>query len=411
LKEIRKIGIWFLIFVIVAGSLYFLNNTLPAVKSIQFSENDIIQYAPFILKFDSANQYFISQFSTLPFELPQYDLGFLVKYNLDSDLYVFKSDEKASDYIKTISKSSLNGKITRSWLNGFQVFQIDAGFTYYITDWKDFLFVSNNSDALKSLFDRIIQGLHSSDQKIPDLIFNESHKNVGFVDAQGKDIFEKFLTMPFVTFRYPLIFYPSNKSIEISFATNETGNLNNLKVFNFEGVAFETAFNDSYKLEHLLQDNFLSVFPKKYNVSLDKIFVDNSDFSEFILFENNTSGLILYSNIANNLIASFKNDFKAASETYNGTEILKIEVNGNTLYVSSSNNFILLFEDKRQILNILDNKVEDIACNCSAYLKFDREFNNVAPTYNVPQILSPFENFSVMLIETNGTTKIEINME
>ena len=146
-----------MIFVIVAGSLYFLNNFLPAVKSIQFSENDIIQYAPFILKFDRSNQYFISQFSTLPFELPQYDLGFLVKYNLDSDLYVFKSDEKASDYINTISKSPLNGKITKSWLNGFQVFQIESGFTYYITDWRDFLFVSNNSDALKSLFDRIIR--------------------------------------------------------------------------------------------------------------------------------------------------------------------------------------------------------------------------------------------------------------
>ena len=117
------------------------------------------------------------------------------------------------------------------------------------------------------------------------MIFNESHKNVGFVDAQGKDIFEKFLTIPFVTFRYPLIFYPSNKSIEISFATNETDNLNNLRIFNFEAVAFETAFNDSYKLEHLLQDNFLSVFPKKYNVTLDKIFVDNSDFSEFALLK------------------------------------------------------------------------------------------------------------------------------
>jgi len=411
LKEIRKIGIWFLIFVIVAGSLYFLNNFLPGIKSIRFSESDIIQYAPFILKFDRPNQDFISQFSTLPFELPQYDLGFLVKYNLDSHLYVFKSDEKASDYIKTISKSSLNGKIIKSWLNGFQVFQVESAFTYYITDWRDFLFVSNNSDALKSLFDRIIQGLHSSDQRIPDLIFNESHKNVGFVDAQDKDIFEKFLTIPFVTFRYPLIFYPSNKSIEISFATNETDNLNSLKVFNFDGVTFETAFNDSYKLEHLLQDNFLSVFPKKYNIALDKIFVDNSDFSEFILFENNTLGLILHSNIADNLIASFKNDFKAASETYNGTEILKIEANGNTLYVSSSKNFILLFEDKRQILNILDNKVEDIACNCSAYLKFGREFNNVAPTYNVSQVLSPFENFSINLIETNGTTKIEIKME
>jgi hypothetical protein len=353
----------------------------------------------------------MSQFSTLPFELPQYDLGFLVKYNLDSHLYVFKSDEKASDYIKTISKSSLNGKITKSWLNGFQVFQVESGFTYYITAWRDFLFISNNSDALKSLFDRIIQGLHSSDQRIPDLIFNESHKNVGFVDAQGKDIFEKFLTIPFVTFCYPLIFYPSNKSIEISFATNETDNLNNLRIFNFEAVAFETAFNDSYKLEHLLQDNFLSVFPQKYNITFDKIFVDNSDFSEFAIFENNTSGLILHSNIANNLIAGFKNDFKAAPEIYNGTEILKIVANGNTLYVSSSNNFILLFEDKWQILNILDNKVEDIACNCSAYLKFGREFNNVAPTYNVSQVLSPFENFSVNLIEINGTTKIEINMD
>ncbi|NCQ53737.1 MAG: hypothetical protein GW803_06745, partial [Caldiserica bacterium] len=125
MKEIRKIGIWFLIFVIVAGSLYFLNNFLPGIKSIRFSESDIIQYAPFILKFDRPNQDFISQFSTLPFELPQYDLGFLVKYNLDSHLYVFKSDEKASDYIKTISKSSLNGKIIKSWLNGFQVFQVE----------------------------------------------------------------------------------------------------------------------------------------------------------------------------------------------------------------------------------------------------------------------------------------------
>ena len=119
----------------------------------------------------------------------------------------------------------------------------------------------------------------------------------------------------------------------------------------------------------------------------------------------------MHSNIANNLITGFKNDFKAASETYNGTEILKTVANGNTLYVSSLNNFILLFEDKRQILNILDNKVENIACNCSAYLKFGREFNNVAPDYNVSQVLSPFENFSVNLIETNGTTKIEINME
>jgi hypothetical protein len=207
------------------------------------------------------------------------------------------------------------------------------------------------------------------------------------------------------------MFYPSNKSIEISFATNETDNLNNLRIFNFDEVAFETAFNDSYRLEHLLQDNFFSVFPKKYNVTLDEIFVDNSDFFEFVLFENNTSGLILHSNIANNLIAGFKNDFETASETYNGTEILKIEANGNTLYVSSSNNFILLFEDNQQVLNILDNKVESIACNCSAYLKFGREFNDVASIYNVSQILSPFENFSVNLIETNGTTKIEINME
>jgi hypothetical protein len=411
LKEVRKILIWALIFVVVAGSLYFINSILPDLRIARIGESDIIQYAPFIFKFDKSSRDFTNYFSNIPFSFPQYNSGFLVKYNNVSDLYVFDSIEKIRDYMNTLSKSTLNKKITKGWLHGFQVFQIEAESTYYITKWRNFIFISNNADTLKVLFDRIIQGLHSSDKRIPDLIFNESHKNVGFVDAQGKDIFEKFLTIPFVTFHYPLMFYPSNKSIEISFATNETDNLNNLRIFNFDEVAFETAFNDSYRLEHLLQDNFFSVFPKKYNVTLDEIFVDNSDFFEFVLFENNTSGLILHSNIANNLIAGFKNDFETASETYNGTEILKIEANGNTLYVSSSNNFILLFEDNQQVLNILDNKIESIACNCSAYLKFGREFNDVASIYNVSQILSPFENFSVNLIETNGTTKIEINME
>lgn len=400
---------------VVAGSLYFLTNIFDSVSSVQFEESDIIQYVPFILKFDSSNQGIVGQFSEFPFEMPKYSNCFLVKYNLLSDLYVFKSEQLVSEYINMISKTSTDIKITKSWLNGFQVFQvkfqIKAGFTYYVTGWRDYIFVSNNPDALKTLFDRIVQGLRVTDQNLPTTLFSDDYKNIGFVNSQGQDIFEKYLTIPFINFNYPLTFYPSDAVIDIYTGTSKVSAANNLQIFDFNETLFEIASNDSDNLKQLLQNNFLSVLSKTNNMPLDKVFAENLPFSELVLFNNNMLGLVLYSESANSLLANLQNDFKNSTEIYKGVLILRIGTGGKNLYVATYKNLILLFEDRQEILDILDGKIDTKTCMCNLYLKFNKGFNNVASIYNVPKIISPFEDFSVSVAYEDSMTKIKINKE
>jgi len=409
LKEVRKILIWFLIFVVVAGSLYFINSILPDLRIARISESDIIQYAPFIFKFDTSSQDFTNNFSNIPFSFPQYNSGFLVKYNNVSDLYVFDSIEKVRDYVNTLSKSTLDKKITKGWLNGFQIFQIEAESTYYVTQWRNFIFISNNADTLKVLFDRIIQGSRSQEESRPTMIFNTYVKNTGFVDFQGKDIFAEIFSVPFLTLRYPLTFCPSADSMKISFTTNGSEKSNNLKIFNFDKSLFEMVSNNPHTFKELLGDNFLSTFSKEYNIDLEEIFKDTVDFSEFILFDNYAPGLILCSNAPDKIINDLRHTYKITPESYKGTEILKLEADGKTLYVSKTQDLLLFFGNNQEITKILDNQVELLTYNCSLYLKFAKEFNSISTYYSVPEAVTLFESFSVYLTESDSAALIQIS--
>jgi hypothetical protein len=315
LKAFRTALIWVLIFIVVGGSLYFLDNIIPRMSSLLVSTRDIVQSPPFILKFDSSSEKFINIFSELPLILPQYNNGFLIKYNNLADVYIFSSDESLTNYIEDLSKINVNGsvKITKSWLNGFQVFSTKIGFTYYITRWRDYIIISNDPDYLKDLFDNIILAARSSEGALPESIFEPGNKNFGFVQPSGENIFANLYSIPFIQISYPMTYFLSLNSIKISFKTNETvetetTGVNKLQVFDFSEPVFEIASNNPEKFNTLLKNNFIAYFLEKYNIAIDKILKTEPGLSEFVLLKDETYGFILQTQNPDEVIDNIDTD-------------------------------------------------------------------------------------------------------
>jgi len=160
----KKIIIWILVVILVIGFVYVANNIL--IKYTESQTKLSYQYipdVPFLLKFNQESEQFTKECCNAPLFISDINFSnsYLMTFDDDSQLVASKIENsviKELDKIAIILKYKEAFEINRTWEIGFPILQANkADKKYFISGWKNNLFIAQNSDALNHIFDSITQ--------------------------------------------------------------------------------------------------------------------------------------------------------------------------------------------------------------------------------------------------------------
>ena len=417
----RRVIIWILVIILVFGFVYVGNNVLANYTSPKISLLEYIPEVPFLLKFNKQNLQTAKAFYSFPSFISSLDFNrAYIITNGDSPLFAFNTKKDASELLRTVTenlKSQNKFSLKKKWEKGFLVlYAYNKNEKYFISGWRNFIFMSKNLDALYLMFNGITgQEKHIINDSSFQKLWDRNNDFECFVRDGKHNVLKNKVSIPFYRFSYPMSFTMNNNTIQM-YCINNQGIENSLiPAYHFENAVAEIS---SHNIIPYMDNGLAITFNEKTGIFYDKFAVVFSDIpSELVIFNGNEFSLIFSSNPANNvklgkqLRELLPEDVKVKSKMLNNYTITQYTTQDTNVYVLTTKNFFII---STKIDTIPITISSDNFKNAILLIKVKKSFNNVISFYNLflDKLSLPNDFTECSLIETNSTkegiVKIEI---
>lgn len=392
----KKIIIWILVVILVLGFVYVANNIL--IKYTESQTKLSYQYipdVPFLLKFNQESEQFAKECCNAPLFISDitFNNSYLMIFDDGSQLVASRIENsviRELDKIAIILKYKEAFEINRTWESGFPILKVNkANKKYFISGWKNNLFIAQSSNALNHIFDSITQKEKLlSDNPLFKKLWSDDSNCTCFITEQKRIFFEDMLSIPFYSFNYPLSFTIENRTINIRSIARSTTKKFSMPVYSFENALLEIALPEAVNIkEKLIQSGLSTVLAEKKGILIEQYsFFSSHKSAEFILHSNDGFSFILSSNSLEN--EEYDNEIKLH---FPEAEIIENKLGNYTLreykdshtsvYTLALPNLFIISTEKETFEEIIssNNNLE----NKSAYIKVKSEFNDLIALYHL----------------------------
>ncbi|MEA3313168.1 MAG: hypothetical protein U9Q18_02185 [Caldisericota bacterium] len=418
----KKIIIWILVVMLVLGFVYVANNIL--IKYTESQTKFSYQYipdVPFLLEFNQESEQLAKECYNAPIftsDISNFSNSYLMIFDDDSQLVISKIENSVRwelDKIAIILKYKEAFEINRTWKRGFPILQANkANKKYFISGWKNNLFIAQNSDALNYMFDSITQKEKLlSDNPLFKKLWDEDSNCTTFATEPKCLFVEDILSIPFYSFNYPLSFTIENGTINIrSIADNTTKKLS-VPIYSFENALIEVALPEAVNIkEKLIESRLSTILAEKNGILIEQYSFFFSDKSaEFILHNNDGFSFILSSNSLEN--KKYENEIKIhlpkaqiIEKKLGNYTLREYKDNHASIYTLDLPNLFIISTEEEIFEEIISSN--NNLKNKSAYIKVKNEFNDLIALYhlNLNKVVFPDNFTQCTLIQKDATQEI-----
>jgi len=426
----RRVIIWVLIILLIAGFVYTGNNLLSA-NGFTESKTFPVQYLPetSFLVIASGNENNLSAiFPSLSSLYPDEKESSRVIYlsgKDDSITYITKPLNIKTDIIDSLiykfRKNSFNTNL--EWENGFPIIEsASINKKLFASSWRKWAFLSSDKESLEKVLFAILGKAESitKDTDFQMLWKNSNAPIYGIAYTEGKETFTERLKIPFVCIKFPTFFeyYNDNTLRLLNTNSSQEGTLF-FKPFHFDNVLLEIAEPELSRIKNLIDESGLQmIISEKLGFPFDKFSAFSSmNSGEFVLLNKNSFLFAVKSTpLSNSLYESELQNLlehtKTSKETVNNFRVVKYQNANTEFYTLETPSLFVISNSKQQLLEIA-NKTAKLfdAGKSSLFLFVNTKFNDVINLYslNVPQVILP--NFATYCILTQTCKQDELTTE
>ena len=417
----KKIIIWILIVILVLGFAYVTNNIL--IKYTESQTRLSYQYipdVPFLLKFNQESEQFAKECCNAPLFIADINFSnsYLMIFDDSSQLVVSEIENSVTrelDKIAIILKYKEAFEINRTWERGFPVLKANkANKKYFISGWKNNLFIAQNSNALNHMFDSITQKEKLlSDNPSFKKLWDDYSNCTCFITEQKRNFLENALNIPFYSFNYPLSFTIENGTINIRSIADSTTKKLSIPIYSFKNALLEVALPEAVNIkEKLIKSGLSTILAEKKGILIEQYsFFSSHKPAEFILHSNDGFSFILSSNSLEN--KKYENEIKMSlpeakiiEKKLGNYTLREYKDNHASVYTLGLPNLFIVSTEKEIFEEIIssNNNLE----NKSAYIKVKSEFNKLIVLYhlNLNKVVF-YDNFTeCILTQKNANEEI-----
>ncbi len=417
----KKIIIWILIVILVLGFVYVANNILIKYTESQTKlSSRYIPDVPFLLKFNQESEQFAKECCNAHLFISDINFSnsYLMIFDDGSRLVASKIENsviRELDKIAIILKYKEAFEINRTWERGFPILKANkADKKYFISGWKNNLFIAQSSNALNHIFDSITQKENLLfDNPLFKKLWDDDGSCVCFTTEPKCLFVEDMLNIPFYSFNYPLSFTIENGTINIHSIADRTTKKLYMPVYSFENALLEVALPEAANIkEKLIESGLSTILAEKRGILIEQYsFFSSPKSAEFILHGNDGFSFILSSNSLEN--AKYDNEIKMHLPE---AKIIENKLGNYTLreykdshasvYTLGLPNLFMISTEKEIFEEIIssNNNLE----NKSAYIKVKSEFNDLILLYhlNLNKVIFPDNFTQCTLIQKDAAQEI-----
>ncbi len=420
----RRVVIWILVIILVFGFVYVGNNIFAGYTGSKTkSLLGYIPEVPLLLKFNKQNLQSVEVFYHLPNFVSYLDFGkaYVMETYDGSSLIVFNTLTSISEVLRTLTETlKAQNKFTlkKKWERGFPVvYAFDADEKYFISGWRNFIFISKISSALEPMFNGITgQGKYITNDSSFEKLWNRNNDFECFIADKAYNPFNDKINIPFYHFNYPLSFTMNNNTMQIYYINQSIENTL-IPIYHFDNAVMEIS---SSNIIPELADNDLSiVFSEKTGLFYDKLAAVFSNIpSEFVFYKDNEFSLILSSNPTNNaeynrqIRVLLPKDVKVKSKMSDNYVITQYITQRTNFYTLTAPNLFIISTEKNAPLKTISSSNFK---NAILFIKINKALNNTISFYHLflGKIVVPNGFTQCNLLQTNiskeGIIKTEIN--
>ncbi len=409
----RRIIIWILVILLVAGFIYTGNNLLKA-NGYTVSEMFPMQYIPKtnFLAVAEGPEYLKLIFPSVSYSYP---------FKRDSSQIIYLSDNDNSvSYIKMsrdtqteITDSILyNFRINSyntnlEWENGFPLIEAsNLNKMYFASSWRKWAFFGNSKYLLEKMFSTIL-GKKESIKKDTDfqLLWRSSKAPLyGMVYKNGKEIFEEKMKIPFVHFKFPAFFEYDKNVLSITNESSLSQGTLFFEPFDFSGALLEIAMPDISDIKDIIDESGLQmIISEKLGFPFDKFSAFSSlNSGEFVLLNKRDFLFTVKSTpLSNSLYESelqnLSKDSKSLKEKINGFALITYQNASTKFYVLEMPSFFVISDVKQPLFDLANKSVKLANVGNSSFFMFvEYGFNDVINLYSLnvkPLVLPDFATY------------------
>jgi len=417
----KKIIIWILVVILVLGFVYVANNIL--IKYTESQTKLSYQYipdVPFLLKFNQESEQFAKECCNAPLFISDitFNNSYLMIFDDGSQLVASKIENsviRELDKIAIILKYKETFEINRTWERGFPILKANkADKKYFISGWKNNLFITQNSDVLNHIFDSITQKekLLSDNPSFKKLWSDDSNCTC-FITEQKRIFFEDMLSIPFYSFSYPLSFTIENRTMNIRSIADSATKKFSMPIYSFENALLEVVLPEAINIKkNLIESGLSTILAGEKGILIEQYsFFSSHKPAEFILHSNEGFSFILLSNSLEN--EKYENEIKMRlpeaqiiEKKLGNYTLHEYKDNHTSVYTLGLPNLFIISTEKEIFEEIISshNNLE----NKSAYIKVKSEFNDLIALYhlNLNKVVFPDNFTECILIQKDVSEEI-----
>ncbi len=422
----RRVVIWVLVILLVAGFIYTGNNLLEA-NGFAESKTFPVKYIPrtnMLLVAKNGSENIVNAF------FPALSSSLPVKGNSRS-IYIANGEESAlrisdientgiapvDSLIYNFRNESFDTKL--EWENGFPLITATTlNKKFYASTWRKWSFVSLDKDEMRKIFSAILQKAPSvSDDPDFQMLWKDSDSPVyGIVYKNSEKVFTENMQIPFVKFEYPAFFEIKPEKITLeNIHTAPEGTLY-FAPFDFENAIFEVAKPELAQIKDLINESGLQmIISEKLDFPFDKFSAFSSlNSGEFALIGKNEFLFAVKSTPISNSI--YENELqnilpmaKTSKEKANGFILITYRNANTSFYTLEMPSLFVISNDKKTLEKIAYKKAKTInAGDCFEFLSVKSQFNDVINLYdlNANPLILPEGTHSCILTRKKDGDKL-----
>lgn len=417
----RRVIIWILVIILVFGFVYVGNSIITSYANPGTTLLEYIPEVPFLLKFSRENLQTVGAFYSFPNFISSLEFNRAYIIDDDSPLFAFNTTKDVSEELQTITetlKSQNKFTLKEKWGKGFHIlYAYDTNEKYFISEWRNFIFLSNSSDMLNLMFNGITgQGKRIINDHSFEKLWDKNNSFEGFVKDDEHNILKDKMSIPFYRFSYPISFTMNDNKIQMYFINNQNIENSLIPAYHFEN---EIAEISSRSIIPAMDDSGLSnIFRENTGIFYDKFAVVFSNIpSELVFYKDNKFSLIFSSNpqtnakLSKQLRVLLPDDVRVKSKTLDNYTITQYFTEKTNVYILTTPNLFIISTEKMLPETITTNNFK----NAILFIKTNKSFNNIISFYDLflDKLTLPNDFTQCSLTETNSTkegiVKVEIN--